>query len=162
MKIHIQKTYPYPPNAVWHALTDARAIRQWWVETDFAPVAGHEFFFQDAPQSNWDGRVTGKVLEANAPRKIRFSWNGGGRETEVVYELEPTTDGTRLTLTHSGFKGVSGLFLMTMLRFGWRTFVKKLLPEMAAHLTVHEFSKPFPTPPKAQRVGAGSTAARAS
>jgi uncharacterized protein YndB with AHSA1/START domain len=153
MKIHMEREYPHPREVVWQALTDARAIRQWWVDTDFAPEAGREFTMRDVPQGSWDGVVRGRVLEADAPRHVRFSWNGGGHQTEVRYTLEEVPGGTRVVLEHDGFRGVSGLFLMTMLRFGWRGLLRRILPESAAHIAAHGFTRPFPTPSKAERAG---------
>ena len=155
MKIELERTYPHCPAAVWAALTDARAIRQWWVETDFEPIPGRAFFLQDQPQGGWDGRVTGEVLEVVPERKIRFSWRGGGHVTEVTYELTPTGDGgTRLRLLHTGFAGMRGIFLRTMLRFGWGSFVKKILPGMAAHIEGTGLDTPFPSPSKRDRLAA--------
>jgi uncharacterized protein YndB with AHSA1/START domain len=154
MKIRFQREYRHSPEAVWQALTDARAIRQWWVDTDFVPEVGREFFLRDKPQGSWDGMVRGRVLEATPPSRVRFSWVGGGHETTVTYELTPTpAGGTRLTLLHDGFKGLSGLFLSVMLRFGWRSVVNKLIPEMAEHIAAHGFQRPFPSPSKAVQTG---------
>lgn len=86
----LQRTYAHPPDVVWEALTDPRAIRQWWVDTDFRPEPGATFFFQDTPQGSWDGRVEGRVLEVEPGRRVRFSWSGGGHETEVTL---PPIDG---------------------------------------------------------------------
>lgn len=150
MKIRYDRTYPYPIQSVWTALTDARAIRQWWLDTDFEPVAGREFYFRDKPQGGWDGVVRGRVLDVAAPRRVAFSWTGGGLDTVVTYDLTPTADhGTALVLTHDGFRGLGGLFLGTMLRFGWRGYVGRDLPEIAAHLQAHGFDRPFPRPAKA-------------
>jgi uncharacterized protein YndB with AHSA1/START domain len=149
MKLRYERLYAFPRAAVWSALTDARAIRQWWVETDFVPEPGRSFFFQDTPQRGWDGRVTGRVLSVESERRIEFSWQGGGHETVVKYELFDAPGGTRFVLTHDGFRGLSGLFLSTMLRFGWRHFLNELLLEMASHIASHGFSQPFLRPPKA-------------
>lgn len=154
MNIVLERNYPHPIEAVWTALTDPRAIRQWWVDTDFAPEVGRSFFFQDKPQGSWDGRVEGEVVEVEAPRKIRFTWRGGGHRTEVTYELTPTPGGTRFVLRHEGFQGFGGLFLRTMLRFGWGSFVKKLLPEMSAHIATRGIDVPFASPSKKERVAA--------
>jgi hypothetical protein len=37
--------------------------------------------------------------------------DGGGDVTEVVYRLDPHADGTRFTYEHTGFTGISGLFM---------------------------------------------------
>jgi uncharacterized protein YndB with AHSA1/START domain len=154
MKIRFERLYPHPPEVVWPALTDARAIKQWWVDSDFAPEVGREFYFKDAPRGSWDGLVRGKVLEVRAPTWIRFSWTGGGHDTTVSYELAAAPNGgTKLILIHDGFRGVSGLLLSVMLRFGWRSLVRTLLPQMAEHIAAAGIEVPFPQPSKAARVG---------
>lgn len=125
------------------------------MDTDFEPTVGHTFFFQDTPQGSWDGRVTGEVLEVIPERRLRFSWLGDGHLTEVTYELAPTDDGgTHFRLLHTGFAGFRGLFLRTMLRFGWGSFVKKTLRELAAHVDRSGIDAPFPQPRKRDRVAA--------
>lgn len=151
MSIRIARHYPYPRTAVWQALTDARAIRQWWVDTDFVPEPGRRFFFQDVPQRGWDGRVTGEVLEVEAGRRVRFTWHGGGHDTIVTYLLEDDGGGTRLTLLHEGFRGIGGLMLSVMLRFGWRSLVNEILPATARDIAAHGVAHPFTAPSKAAR-----------
>jgi uncharacterized protein YndB with AHSA1/START domain len=153
MRLQYERTYPHSPKAVWQALTDPRAIRQWWVDTDFEPVAGRAFFFKDKAQGSWDGMVSGQVLEVNPERLVRFSWKGGGIDTVVTYELTPAANGsTRLVLTHDGFKGLKGVFLRAMLSFGWGAFVKQTLPDMASHIEQRSIDVPFATPSKAMQV----------
>ena len=155
MKLRFERTYPFAIDAVWQALTDGRAIRQWWVDTDFEPVEGREFFFRDPPQRGWDGVVRGRVLAARAPHHVRFTWVGGGVESCVSYDLAATADGgTTLTLTHEGLDGLKGMLIGTMLRFGWRGFVGKDVPRLAAHIVGHGIETPFPTPAKVDRVSA--------
>jgi uncharacterized protein YndB with AHSA1/START domain len=154
MKLRFERTYPFPVDAVWHALTDARAIRQWWVDTDFEPVEGREFFFRDKPQRGWDGMVRGRVLEARPPHRVRFTWVGSAIDSTVTYDLVETGQGTTLTLTHEGLDGLKGLLIGTMLRFGWRGFVRQDVPRLAGHIAAHGLSTPFPTPAKAARVSA--------
>ncbi len=155
MNLRFERTYPFPVEAVWQALTDARAIRQWWVDTDFEPVEGRSFFFRDKPQPGWDGTVRGTVLEAQAPHVVRFTWVGGGSDSTVTYRLTLTGDGgTVLVLTHEGLTGLKGLLVGSMLRFGWRGYVTTDLPELARHIAQHGIAAPFPAPTKAQRVSA--------
>ncbi len=155
MTIRLKKTFRQRPDVVWQALTDARAIRQWWVETDFVPQVGREFTMRDVPQGSWDGITRGRVLACDPPRMIRFTWVGGGNDLEVTYRLSPgKTGGTEFELEHSGFRGASGLFLSVLLRFGWRRYLHVVLPELAGHLEQHGFAQPFAMPSKAQRVGA--------
>ncbi|MBL8953089.1 MAG: SRPBCC domain-containing protein [Myxococcaceae bacterium] len=152
MKLSWTRVYPYPRSAVWLAVTDARAIRQWWVDTNFEPVKGKVFFMQDTPQGSWDGRVTGEVLDVEHETRVVFSWKGGGHQTKVTYELFDEPGGrTRFVLRHDGFVGLKGLFLSTLLRFGWRSFLNVQLAELAAHVATAGVAAPFPQPSKAQR-----------
>lgn len=154
MKIQRTAHYPHPVDIVWTALTDARAIRQWWVDTDFAPEPGRAFFFQDTPTRGWDGRVDGTVLEADPPRRVLFRWRGGGIDTTVEYRLTPTDDGgTDFTVTHDGFQGVGGLILGTFLRSGWKGYLRRALPDVCAHIAAREIDAPFPRT-KAEREAA--------
>jgi len=123
-EIRIVRDYPQPPEKVWRALTDP-ALIPLWTSTgaggrpeEFVPVAGTKFRFVAKPKPGWNGIVDCEVLEVDAPRLLRYSWadgNGGGGVTQVAYRLEPRADGTRFTYEHTGFRGVSGLFMSMLL-----------------------------------------------
>jgi uncharacterized protein YndB with AHSA1/START domain len=123
-EIRIVRDYPQPPEKVWRALTDP-ALIPLWTSTGaggrpegFVPVAGTKFRFVAKPKPGWNGIVDCEVLEVDAPRLLRYSWadgNGGGGVTQVAYRLEPRADGTRFTYEHTGFRGVSGLFMSMLL-----------------------------------------------
>jgi len=53
----------------------------------------------------------------NEPSLLRYSWTGdqGGDVTQVVYRLEPHAGGTRFSYDHTGFTGVGGVFMATLL-----------------------------------------------
>jgi uncharacterized protein YndB with AHSA1/START domain len=123
-EIRIVRDYPQPPEAVWRALTDP-ALIPLWTSTGaggrtegFVPVAGNRFRFVAKPKPGWNGIVDCEVLEVDEPRLLRYSWadgNGGGDVTQVTYRLEPHGGGTRFTYEHTGFTGVSGLFMTRLL-----------------------------------------------
>jgi len=123
-EIRIVRDYPQPPEKVWRALTDP-ALIPLWTSTGaggrpegFVPVAGTKFRFVAKPKPGWNGIVDCEVLEVDAPRLLRYSWadgTGGGGVTQVAYRLEPRADGTRFTYEHTGFRGVSGLFMSMLL-----------------------------------------------
>jgi uncharacterized protein YndB with AHSA1/START domain len=123
-EIRIVRDYPQPPAKVWRALTDPALIPLWTSTgaggraVGFTPVAGTRFQFAAKPKPGWNGIVDCEVLEVDAPRLLRYSWtdgNGGGDATQVAYRLEPRAGGTRFTYEHTGFTGVSGLFMSTLL-----------------------------------------------
>lgn len=58
--------------------------------------------------------ASGEFLEIETPRRIvqtrRYDWNHptlGRRQTTVAYLLEPIASGTRLTVCHGGFAGLT-------------------------------------------------------
>jgi uncharacterized protein YndB with AHSA1/START domain len=122
-EIHIVNEYPHPIDKVWRALTDPDVIPRWTKEglgartEGFAAVEGTKFQFVAKPQPFWRGVVECKVIEVNAPRLLRYTWVGdaGDRPTLVSYQLEPIEGGTRFTFDHTGFAGVGGFVVSTVL-----------------------------------------------
>jgi uncharacterized protein YndB with AHSA1/START domain len=103
--IRIDRTYTHALEKVWHALTDRDALAVWLMPNDFEPRVGHKFNFrtQPMPQFGFDGIVHCEVLECDPPRRLAYSWRGGGLDTVVKFTLEPAADGTRLRFEHGGF-----------------------------------------------------------
>lgn len=127
-EIRIVRELPYPPERVWAVLVDPQEMSIWLMQTDFQPILGHEFTFKTDPAPGFDGTVRCKVLAIRPPHHLRISWRGGPLETEVTFDLEPTPQGTRLTLVHSGFKGLGNLLPRIFLGLGWRKIIGKKLP----------------------------------
>jgi uncharacterized protein YndB with AHSA1/START domain len=94
------------PQKVWDALTQPDQTKLFWFgtrqECDWTPGASWAMKFED-------GRVadSGKVLEADPPKRLKLEWThqlqpelhaeGASRCT---YEIEPSGEGVRLTVTH--------------------------------------------------------------
>jgi uncharacterized protein YndB with AHSA1/START domain len=51
----LERVYPHPPQAVWKALTDPKALSVWLMENDFQPRVGHRFRFRTKPRPGFDG-----------------------------------------------------------------------------------------------------------
>jgi uncharacterized protein YndB with AHSA1/START domain len=128
--IHISRVYEAPVEAVWEALTDSHQIAEWLMPNDFQPTLGHEFTFRTAPAPGFDGVVRCKVLCLEAPRKLQYSWKGGGIETVATFELERCAAGTRLTFRQDGFAGMRSVMPRIMLGFGWENLLGKKLPAL--------------------------------
>jgi uncharacterized protein YndB with AHSA1/START domain len=122
-EIRIVRDYPQPPETVWRALTDPTLIPRWTSTgaggrpEGFATSVGTKFRYVAKPKPGWSGIVECEVLESDEPRLLRYSWAdpGGGEVTEVAYRLEARGDGTRFTYEHTGFTGIGGLFMATLL-----------------------------------------------
>jgi uncharacterized protein YndB with AHSA1/START domain len=130
--LHFEATYSHPPQKVWRALTDSSALAQWLMPNDFEARVGHKFQFRTKPAPGFDGIVNCEVLELDPPKRLVYSWSGGGLETRVVWVLEGFSGGTRLRLDHTGFQGLRGWMVSRMLDKGWRS--KILLRKLPALL----------------------------
>jgi len=135
--IHLEVIYPDPVGVVWEALTDPKLLADWLMQNDFRAEVGHAFSFVTEPAPGFDGVVRCKVLEIEPERRLRYSWVGGGQDTQVTWELEPHGRGTRVTLTHSGFSGIRGVLVRNILAAGWKSKILRRLGEVAAALSVH-------------------------
>lgn len=117
---------PHPPEKVWRALTEPALLERWLLPSiGFEPSPGTAFRFQTEPVGGWDGVVRCRVLEAEAPRSLLYSWVVGDMDTVVRFTLEPTETGTRLKLEQSGFQphqkqNFGGA------RYGWRMMLGRL------------------------------------
>ncbi|MCA9243899.1 MAG: SRPBCC domain-containing protein [Phycisphaerales bacterium] len=141
--------YPYPPEDVWAALTDRRALAEWLMPNDFAPEVGHRFRFQTDPNPICGTGITEcEVLELEAPTRMVWSWQHTpppGRPkpplTTVTWSLARSVDGgTRLTLQHDGFSGFRMWLLSVVMARGWGMFLRRTLPRAAAHVRDGSFT----------------------
>ncbi|HEU4349007.1 MAG TPA: SRPBCC family protein [Actinoplanes sp.] len=88
---------PHPPKAVWAALTDPAEIDRWAPFTASRDLAATG----DATLTMVDGDrrddLPAVVRRADAPVLLEYTWG----EDLLRWELEPTGEGTRLTLRHT-------------------------------------------------------------
>lgn len=117
--LEIQRTFRAAPEAVFSALTDPSQMNRWFfgmesgsarVEQDFR-VGGNytvNMFGTGGKaggcHSEEGARAAphGEYLEIDPPRKLAFTWISEGfvDMSTVTITLDPTEDGTRLTLRH--------------------------------------------------------------
>jgi uncharacterized protein YndB with AHSA1/START domain len=119
--LHFEMTYPHSIEKVWRTITDAASIAQWLMPNDFQPRLGHKFQFRTKPAPGFDGIVNCEVLELDPPNRLVYSWTGGGIDTQVVWTLQAVSEGTRLRLDHTGFRGMRGWMVSRILGKGWRS-----------------------------------------
>ena len=130
-QINLERTYAYPPEAVWAAITDSEALSEWLMQTDFRPEVGHKFQFRTKPGPGFDGIVNGEVLSVEPPHKLVYTWQGGPmkKPTTVTWTLQSVQvdgkAGTHLAFQQSGFIGFGGLIAQMILTSGWRGLLKK-------------------------------------
>lgn len=98
-----------PPRAIWPWLASQEALREWWgtpdLEIDLTVGGGFTLIGPDG-----ETRVSGHVLELDRERRLVLSWfeqdSGWAHPARLLFELEPTTVGTRVTLQHDGSAGI--------------------------------------------------------
>jgi uncharacterized protein YndB with AHSA1/START domain len=122
--IVMERVFAYPPERVWIALTDSTALSEWLMENDFQPILHHNFTFRTKPAPGFDGIVRCQVIELEAPRRLSYTWGGGGHKTVVTWTLTPVAEGTLLRLEHSGFRGFRGFFLSRLLSGVWKRMLQ--------------------------------------
>ncbi len=132
--IRLTRTYPYPVQKLWHALTDAEAMSQWLMPCDIKPEVGHRFKFKTKPQGKFDGIVHCEVLEVKEHELLSFSWSSGKLRTKVTFKLTPEGQRTQLDFEHDGFERLMDrLIVRNILASGWRSrILTVLLPKYLA------------------------------
>jgi uncharacterized protein YndB with AHSA1/START domain len=156
MSLRFERDLPFPRDAVWHALTDRRALEQWWLEADFEPEVGYCYALRDLPRGPWNGSVRGEVLAVESRALLRYSWSTAGlaRPTFVTWRLAERGEGTGLVLTHDGFRGALGRLAAAAHCVGWGRYLRRALPAAADLFARRGPRAAFGTPPRHVRVGA--------
>jgi uncharacterized protein YndB with AHSA1/START domain len=104
-QVRIDVVLPQPPERVWRALTESRALAKWLMPNDFRPRLGHHFRFtprRGHPEET-RGMIRCEVVELYAPHRLAYTWQESSAETPdlVTWTLEPVEAGTRIRLEHT-------------------------------------------------------------
>ncbi|MFD1794469.1 SRPBCC domain-containing protein [Paracoccus aurantiacus] len=95
----IERSYPYPPDRLWRALTRPELLSEWLMQTDFTDAPGGQFRFT----ADWGG-VDCTLLTFEPQHRLSYSWGDGTLDTIVTWTLTPTAAGTDLRMEQSGFR----------------------------------------------------------
>jgi uncharacterized protein YndB with AHSA1/START domain len=135
-EITVEEVFPYPPEALWKALTTGAIIGRWLMEPKgFEPVQGNRFTFQTRAAGGWDGVIHCQVLEVIPNQRFAYAWKGGHElntgygaplDTVVTFTLTPEEGGTRLRLVHSGFVLPRNESAFTGMGEGWKKVVHQI------------------------------------
>lgn len=131
--IVIRETYRAPVEVVWRAITDKEHMRKWFFDSisEFEPRPGFETQFNVHAEGE-DYLHLWRVTEAVVNRRIAYDWKypGYAGESDVVWELSESAEGTELTLTHTGvdsFPQDKAVFTREACEGGWRYFLGERL-----------------------------------
>ncbi len=98
----------HPQEKVWAAISTLEGITRWFgshADGQFAP--GHDVVMRWEQYGDHESTLSVKVVEPMS--LFAYTWgingapDGDPRRTYVEFALEPTSVGTRLTVTESGF-----------------------------------------------------------
>ena len=98
--VRFERHLPFPPDAVWSALTRPEELAEWLTSATFEPREGGAVAFDFGE----GGVCVGRVLVFDPPTVLEYEWDFPNEDRSVVrWELR-ATDGersTQLTLVHS-------------------------------------------------------------
>jgi len=114
--VTVERDLPFPAERIWRALTQPHLIKEWLMESDFAPEVGHRFSLR----ADW-GAVDCRVLTIEPNRTLAYTWAAYGLESVVTWTLTPTGTGTRLRMEQSGFRPDQEQAYQGA-RYGWPQF----------------------------------------
>ena len=130
----------HPQAKVWAAITTPDGITAWFgnhAEGEMTP--GHDLLMRWDEHDGMETTLSIKVVDPMSVFAYTWTINGAGpedpRRTYVEFALEPTSSGTRLTVTESGFAQLPDEWLETAYQGnteGWRSELDKLVAYLDA------------------------------
>ncbi|MGS2739370.1 SRPBCC family protein [Sinomicrobium sp. M5D2P17] len=102
----IERIFNAPIEKVWKALTDKDHMKQWYFDLEeFSLEVGFEFSFMAGKDEKKYLHLC-KITEVIENKKIAYTWRykGYAGNSQVIFELFPEGDRTKLRLTHEGLE----------------------------------------------------------
>jgi uncharacterized protein YndB with AHSA1/START domain len=125
-----EHVFDHTIDKVWHAITQAEEISAWFIKADFKAEKGYKYTFTAEPNEKGCTVISGEVKSAS-PYLLVYTWIVGDTKTEttVSWALESTSNGTKLTLKHSGISNYGGETAIAMFESfgdGWSNCLNSL------------------------------------
>ena len=105
-----------PPEKVWSVLASKEGMNQWFSKKlifEFHP--GGRFHMDVSIPDDGDFTFFGEVVKVDPPSELAFTWTEREKgkaawpiSTLISFKLRPTSAGTLVTLTHTGFEALGG------------------------------------------------------
>lgn len=121
--------FNHPINKVWNAISIGEEISKWFIKANFKAEKGYNYTFQ-ATEEKGCLTINGEIKEAK-PYVLIYTWvmENTNVETIVSWTLEPTKEGTKLYLKHSGISNYDGETAVKMFESfsgGWNGCINQL------------------------------------
>ncbi|MGH3104352.1 MAG: SRPBCC family protein [Gaiellaceae bacterium] len=94
------------PETVFRALTDADELSRWWTtraESDPRPGGSFSYTWEFAQDTERNHTREDTYEDVTPNEHIRYAWPMPLGNTVVDFRLEPSGEGTKLTLAHEGW-----------------------------------------------------------
>ena len=104
--IRIEVDLPVPPERAWTLLTEEPHLARWWGDYVSLQARPGGTFRETWSDGVREVVTSGEVTRCDPPVALEMTWadEDWPGETEVVFHLSEDRSGTRLTLTHSGWR----------------------------------------------------------
>jgi uncharacterized protein YndB with AHSA1/START domain len=123
--IAVEQTINATPERIFKALTDAKELESWFpskVSSDPKVGGEYSFTFEDKNDPSKDHIRNGKFTELVPGKKVRYDWMD---TTDVTFNISPAANGTRVSLTHSGWDADDNANIDAHTQ-GWTFFLQNL------------------------------------
>ena len=123
-----EQLFYHPIDAIWNAITKAEEISTWFLKADFKAEKGYQYVFNSGTEDC--SPIVGEVISAD-PYTLIYTWivENTNTETTVSWKLEPTENGTKLYLEHSGISNYAGdtaIAMFDSFNGGWKNCMNSL------------------------------------
>ncbi|SCL45328.1 Uncharacterized conserved protein YndB, AHSA1/START domain [Micromonospora citrea] len=88
----------HPANRVWRALTDRELLARWFTEVELMDGTRNRLLLYTAGLPGFDAAVDAELTERREPELIALRCLEGGRRSRLTCSLEPTAEGSRLSV----------------------------------------------------------------
>lgn len=137
------QTLAVAPTAVYHAITNGAALRDWLCTTSQVAtrVGGRLYLWWQ--QGYW---ATGEFLELVPGQKVVYSWQGRLETavSKVTITLQPAGSGTQLTLIHADLPaGEAGTEMRQGIQDGWEAGLANLKSVLETGLDKRLYDQSF-------------------
>lgn len=111
LQIHFEIEINAPPEKVWAKLASPEGMHEWFSKRlTFEPHVGGKFHMEVREPEGGEFTFFGEVITVEPNRELTFTWiqHEKGQDpwpvsTLVSFKLQPAANGTRVSLTHTGF-----------------------------------------------------------
>ncbi|WP_433051751.1 SRPBCC domain-containing protein [Dactylosporangium sp. CS-033363] len=145
-EIRVDVDLEHPPSVVWRALTEAHLVTDWLPTTRFMIRDDGSFTFQATELTGLEDPIEGQIVTVESERRLVMRWEASNLHTVVAVTLAERGEGTRLTMTQSGFLGPQGTLRRRTLLGTYTSLFKGPLTATLAKIA----AAPPPAPPAAE------------